>query len=209
MSCSICNRALANECESFDIKRTLTEYSKENIEEFIERELKVILLGNSICTLCHGVINELDLMHRRCKELADRLRQSFQRKNQENVEIANEEPIFICNEEELKSKEQNNDVGGVVLEGNVNHKIGPSKPYKCTICSKRFKRAYDIRMHMLSHTNISPFICEICGKTYKHKKALQIHVDMHNGIHKFSCTYCNKAFTLKKGLQRHLPIHTG
>lgn len=95
------------------------------------------------------------------------------------------------------------------ISGSKENKAKLSKIHECTICLKSWKKAKDLKVHMLTHKDKGSFLCDLCGKVYKHKKALKIHVDMHNDINKFTCNICKKAFTQKKGLERHMPKHTG
>lgn len=50
----------------------------------------------------------------------------------------------------------------------------------CSICSKEFKRNYDLKIHMASHTKERPFDCKDCGKRFKTSKTLKQHQYVHN-----------------------------
>lgn len=38
--------------------------------------------------------------------------------------------------------------------------------FQCTLCPKRFTRAYNLRSHLRTHTDDRPFICSACGKAF-------------------------------------------
>ena len=38
--------------------------------------------------------------------------------------------------------------------------------FQCSLCPKRFTRAYNLRSHLRTHTDDRPFVCSICGKTF-------------------------------------------
>ncbi|KAL7952980.1 hypothetical protein V8C34DRAFT_75562 [Trichoderma compactum] len=39
-----------------------------------------------------------------------------------------------------------------------------SKTFQCTLCPKRFTRAYNLRSHLRTHTDARPFVCTVCGR---------------------------------------------
>ncbi|MBE3045053.1 C2H2-type zinc finger protein, partial [Candidatus Bathyarchaeota archaeon] len=38
--------------------------------------------------------------------------------------------------------------------------------FQCTLCPKRFTRAYNLRSHLRTHTDERPFVCTVCGKAF-------------------------------------------
>jgi hypothetical protein len=65
--------------------------------------------------------------------------------------------------------------------------------FQCTLCPKRFTRAYNLRSHLRTHTDERPFVCTICGKAF----ARQHERKRHEGLH-----YSQSAST------DHLPENT-
>lgn len=51
--------------------------------------------------------------------------------------------------------------------------------FPCTLCPKRFTRAYNLRSHLLTHGDERPFVCAVCGKAY----ARQYDRKRHEGLH--------------------------
>lgn len=209
MNCCICNERVTDESQStqyYDVDETQTAFTKEAISTFIENKLNVSLTGKSICNLCYDLINELDYTQRRCKEISDQLLENLSLQTTEvAIETIKLEPDYDHKQEPAIHIEDINETANI----SDTETRECEKSFKCTVCSKEWKTAYILNMHMLSHNNKKPYTCEICGKIYKQKKALKIHVEMHNGINRFTCNFCGKSFTQKKGLQRHMPIHTG
>ncbi|KAL9914789.1 uncharacterized protein ACN427_001196 [Glossina fuscipes fuscipes] len=55
----------------------------------------------------------------------------------------------------------------------------PERPYKCTVCSKYFKRQDDLNRHMRVHTGEKPFKCNECDKGFKRSDHLKKHLNTH------------------------------
>ena len=49
----------------------------------------------------------------------------------------------------------------------------------CTICLKKFKKTYNLKQHLLIHTNDKPFKCDTCGKAFVQKSNLTKHYLIH------------------------------
>ncbi|XP_041867906.1 oocyte zinc finger protein XlCOF6-like [Melanotaenia boesemani] len=59
------------------------------------------------------------------------------------------------------------------------------KPYRCTICSKRFPRPGALRRHKKIHSGERPYVCQLCGKTFIESTALKTHSRSHSWeVHK-------------------------
>lgn len=52
--------------------------------------------------------------------------------------------------------------------------------FQCTLCPKRFTRAYNLRSHLRVHTDQRPFCCSICGKTFVRQHDCKRHENLHN-----------------------------
>ena len=82
------------------------------------------------------------------------------------------------------------------------------KPYKCDLCSKRFKRRYDLKKHRRTHTCEKPYECEICHKQFTQSSSLARHRRIHTGEKPHACEFCEKRFTESSALKNHKRIHT-
>ena len=49
----------------------------------------------------------------------------------------------------------------------------------CHLCLKKFKKGYNLRQHLMIHSNEKPFHCDICGKNFVQKSQLNRHLTSH------------------------------
>jgi hypothetical protein len=58
----------------------------------------------------------------------------------------------------------------------------PSRPltFQCSICEKRFRRAYNLRSHLRIHTDERPFVCSMCGEAFVRICDWKRHEDRHD-----------------------------
>lgn len=59
--------------------------------------------------------------------------------------------------------------------------------FQCTLCAKRFTRAYNLQLHLRTHTEERPFVCAICGKAFVRQRALKFHEGYHSVKTTFVC----------------------
>lgn len=90
--------------------------------------------------------------------------------------------------------------------------------FKCSLCPKRFTRAFNLRSHLLTHTDERPFVCTACGLAFVRNNDRKSHEFLHLGEKKFVCKGglanghqwgCGRRFSRKKNLQRHFTSGKG
>lgn len=59
--------------------------------------------------------------------------------------------------------------------------------FQCTLCPKRFTRAYNLRSHLRTHTDERPFVCTVCGKAFARQHDRKRHEGLHSGEKRFVC----------------------
>ncbi|XP_020809181.1 zinc finger protein 2 [Drosophila serrata] len=84
------------------------------------------------------------------------------------------------------------------------------RPHACPHCSKRFKRAQDMKWHIKTHEKEKPNVCDVCGKAFALKYVLTQHRLSHEILEKnFKCNVCGRAYLFEKSLRLHQRVHTG
>lgn len=86
---------------------------------------------------------------------------------------------------------------------------GIVKPHKCDFCSKRFSRAYDLKMHRHVHTGEKSFQCNLCDKWFRHLGTLHEHKLTHIEEKRHHCQFCDHKCRSKSNLRKHMRVHTG
>jgi transcription factor CRZ1 len=90
--------------------------------------------------------------------------------------------------------------------------------FQCTICPKRFTRAYNLRSHLRTHTDERPFVCTVCGKAFARQHDRKRHEGLHSGEKKFVCKGdlgsgghwgCGRKFARADALGRHFRSEAG
>ncbi|XP_025032229.1 zinc finger protein with KRAB and SCAN domains 5-like [Python bivittatus] len=81
------------------------------------------------------------------------------------------------------------------------------RPFSCSFCPKRFKRASDRRDHERVHTGERPYECGICGKRFTQSSVLSGHMRIHTGERPFHCGVCFKSFNNGSNFRKHQRIH--
>ena len=86
--------------------------------------------------------------------------------------------------------------------------------FQCTLCPKKFTRAYNLRSHLRTHTEERPFVCTVCGKAFARQHDRKRHEGLHSGEKKFVCRGelssisgqiwgCGRRFARADALGRH------
>ncbi|KAH8276777.1 hypothetical protein KR026_000614 [Drosophila bipectinata] len=84
------------------------------------------------------------------------------------------------------------------------------KAKNCESCGKSFKKANDLKRHMLTHSKIMSHTCNVCQKSFSLKTTLSRHMLVHK-MHRLviNCQVCGKSYGSNTALRLHLRIHTG
>mmetsp|Transcript_12515 Transcript_12515/g.50916 ORF Transcript_12515/g.50916 Transcript_12515/m.50916 type:complete len:459 (-) Transcript_12515:249-1625(-) len=97
-------------------------------------------------------------------------------------------------------------VNGAKLDLASSEKKKPgASGHLCETCGKIFKRAYDLKRHVIVvHQKIKDFKCSYCGQLFTQSGHLHEHVRMaHTGaLH--ACSICERKFGTKSKLDRHV-----
>ncbi|XP_047483226.1 uncharacterized protein LOC125035110 [Penaeus chinensis] len=78
------------------------------------------------------------------------------------------------------------------------------RPFICAECGSSFKKKWNLKVHMESHSD--PFECKVCHLKFKFKHKLRSHMGRHTGVIKYSCNKCPAVFGYKQMLISHMNI---
>ncbi|XP_070507607.1 zinc finger protein 271-like [Chironomus tepperi] len=92
----------------------------------------------------------------------------------------------------------------------VHMKIPPQKKFACTFdgCSLKFAAAFNLKKHMITHTDLKPHECQFCSNAYTSKGDLIKHLQKnHVGDSIYHCEHCSESFRFKIQLREHYKVH--
>ncbi|KAL8779524.1 MAG: hypothetical protein Q9213_006893 [Squamulea squamosa] len=140
----------------------------------------------------------------------------------------------ISRETSPSSKSRRSSTSSIPNRGYILELADPSRPsaaggnnqrvqkhpatFQCTLCPKRFTRAYNLRSHLRTHTDERPFVCTVCGKAFARQHDRKRHEGLHSGEKKFVCkgelgtgnTWgCGRRFARADALGRHFRSEAG
>lgn len=109
-------------------------------------------------------------------------------------------------------------VSGTADNGNPKRVQKHPATFQCTLCPKRFTRAYNLRSHLRTHTDERPFVCTVCSKAFARQHDRKRHEGLHSGEKKFVCKGelkqggqwgCGRRFARADALGRHFRSEAG
>ncbi|XP_023947522.2 zinc finger protein 493 isoform X2 [Bicyclus anynana] len=80
-----------------------------------------------------------------------------------------------------------------------------NRMYVCDHCDRKFLYRYEIKAHLVNHSDLRQYVCETCGKGFRRMFTLQDHIrNMHIEREPVKCGHCNKIYKSKYNLKIHL-----
>lgn len=89
------------------------------------------------------------------------------------------------------------------------HQSTREKRYECNSCNKKYRDAYDLTIHIRTHTGVKPYSCKQCSAKFTTSRLLASHMRTHKQERSFPCRLCTKSFIHSSNLASHMKIHTG
>ena len=78
----------------------------------------------------------------------------------------------------------------------------------CSICKKAFRTAYDLRKHMMTHSDERPYTCADCGGRFRTFTHLKTHMATHTKEKNHACTFCGKIYSHTWQVKAHMRSHS-
>lgn len=85
-------------------------------------------------------------------------------------------PYYDDEDEDGDVDEDDDDDPTVEPETSVKQESSESNPKKCPICEQKFGNSYNLKIHMVVHTDERPFTCQLCKSDFRRKAEAMMHV---------------------------------
>ncbi|KAM7347792.1 uncharacterized protein ACRADG_007274 [Cochliomyia hominivorax] len=82
----------------------------------------------------------------------------------------------------------------------INH---DERKFVCGICGFAFKEKYNLRSHLLRHSNQKHYSCTQCPKRFFTKMEMRFHEYRHKGERSYLCQHCGMGFVSSSSLAQH------
>eukprot|EP00092_Neocalanus_flemingeri_P059777 GFUD01071558.1.p1 GENE.GFUD01071558.1~~GFUD01071558.1.p1 ORF type:complete len:402 (-),score=110.28 GFUD01071558.1:258-1409(-) len=83
------------------------------------------------------------------------------------------------------------------------------RPLKCDHCDKRFNDRSSMNKHIRTvHADFRPHTCKTCGKSFSSTSHVTEHQATHTNSKKFACSLCDKRFAFRSSLNKHMVSHS-
>uniref|UniRef100_A0A336M796 CSON013096 protein n=1 Tax=Culicoides sonorensis TaxID=179676 RepID=A0A336M796_CULSO len=110
--------------------------------------------------------------HDKCKDLTFQNKAKLRKHNQLKHSV--EKPTcYFCNKQ-YSSKD--------CLVTHIRNVHQNSRNEKCNICGKCFQTAYNLKVHMRSHTRVAQFSCPECLRPFIYKHLMKQHYEKKHGL---------------------------
>nr|XP_054760316.1 uncharacterized protein LOC129266486 [Lytechinus pictus] len=188
--CSLCP-------QSFNRMKQLVRHSSEQHgNEVIECRKKIASENKDIAHNEKFVTNYMQSHDRGHNKSLETNQKQIHRADQEKIDITDEweqhgnvHQEMHSQSDDILSKLGNTESSKSTSKGlslkSRSHEIPKqlyTRPYACTQCGKRFKRTFNLKEHMYTHTGKKPFECSVCPKSFRRRTDLVNHLLKHHGV---------------------------
>jgi uncharacterized Zn-finger protein len=81
--------------------------------------------------------------------------------------------------------------------------------YTCSVCEKEFKKLFNLKQHVRTHTGERPLQCSYCDKCFSDRSSMNKHQrTVHEDRRPHTCDVCHKGFASTSHLNDHMAIHS-